>query len=55
MRVVSTATVRRSEPTKAISGLSYAKVFYSDRDVPSFAGVNSGGTGTAWARSYAGR
>jgi RHS repeat-associated protein len=54
-RLQSTTTSVRSDATKAIAGLSYAKVFYSDRDVPSFAGVNSGGTGIAWAQSYSGQ
>jgi RHS repeat-associated protein len=54
MRLQSTTTGTRADATKAVSGLSSATVFYSDRDVPSFAGVNTGGTGTAWAKSYSG-
>jgi RHS repeat-associated protein len=54
MRLQSTTTSTRTDATKAISGLSFAKVSYSDRDVPSFAGINNGGTNN-WQKSYAGQ
>jgi len=50
----STSSAERVKANKLIGALGYAVVRYSDSDLPSFAAVNTGGTGSTWAKSYSG-
>lgn len=53
-RLTSSTTEKREQSNKLIGALAEANISYSDNDLPSFASVNTGGSGVTWVKSYSG-